>query len=45
MGEHPLSYTEILKTPIRDLYVLQDINHEIGEMKKKMLEDAEGSES
>lgn len=45
MGEKSLSYTEILHTPIKDLYMLQDIQHEIDAMKTEMIKNEEGSET
>jgi hypothetical protein len=41
MGERPLlTYSEILDTPVRDLYLLRDIHEEIKIAKEKMLEEA-----
>lgn len=34
-----MSWNEILDTPVRDLFMLRDINDEIQLMKKKLLEE------
>lgn len=36
-----LSYSEILKTPVRDLLMLRELLDEIREFKKKQLEEIE----
>lgn len=44
MGDKTLTWSEIKKTPMRDLYMLQDVNDEIRELKEKALKEAEEGE-